>query len=83
MGSVESRYLGIASSLNSSVRTLGMMGSMTIITVIFSVTMAGHAVTVETIPQFLTSMRIALLLFCVICLGGIFCSSARLRTPLS
>jgi len=83
MGSVEPRYLGIASSLNSSVRTLGMMGSMTIITVIFSVTMAGHAVTVETIPQFLTSMRIALLLFCVICLAGIFCSSARLRTPRS
>lgn len=81
MGSVEPRYLGIASSLNSSVRTLGMMGSMTIITIIFSVTMAGHAVTVETIPQFLTSMRIALLLFCVICLAGIFCSSARLTTP--
>jgi len=83
MGSVDSRYLGIASSLNSSVRTLGMMGSMTIITVIFSVTMAGHAVTAETIPQFLTSMRIALILFSMICLGGIFCSSARLSTSRS
>jgi len=81
MGSVEPRYLGIASSLNSSVRTLGMMGSMTIITIIFSVTMAGHAVTVETIPQFLSSMRIALILFSMICLGGIFCSSARLGPP--
>lgn len=80
MGSVEPRYLGIASSLNSSVRTLGMMGSMTVITIIFSVTMAGHAVTAETIPQFLSSMRVALMLFSVICLGGIFCSSARLGT---
>jgi len=79
MGSVEPRYLGIASSLNSSVRTLGMLGSMTIITIIFSVTMAGNAVTAETIPQFLTSMTIALSLFCGICLIGIFCSAGRMK----
>jgi hypothetical protein len=79
MGSVETRYLGIASSINSSVRTLGMMGSMTIITIIFSMTMAGQGVTAETLPQFLTSMQIALNLFCLLCLVGIFCSAARMR----
>lgn len=78
MGSVEPRHLGVASSLNSSVRTLGMLGSMTIITMIFSVTLAGHAVTSATIPDFLTSMQLALGLFCLICLLGIFCSAARL-----
>jgi len=77
MGSVESRYLGIASSLNSSVRTLGMMASMTIITVIFSVTMAGHAVTAATQPSFLLSMRTALLIFCALCTVGIACSASR------
>ena len=45
MGSVAPRYLGVASSLSASMRTLGMMASMTIITVIFSIFMAGEAVT--------------------------------------
>ncbi len=79
MGSVEPRYLGVASGLNSSMRTLGMMSSMTIITVIFSMFMAGHAVTTETQPDFLRSMHAALLIFCVLCVLGIFCSMARLR----
>jgi MFS family permease len=81
MGSVEVRYLGIASSINSSVRTLGMMASMTIITIIFSMTMAGQAVSVETQPAFLQSMRIALLAFCGLCGLGIFCSTARHKQP--
>jgi EmrB/QacA subfamily drug resistance transporter len=79
MGSVEPRYLGVASGLNSSMRTLGMMTSMSIITVIFSTLMAGHAVTADTQPQFLLSMRIALLIFCFLCLVGIFCSAGRLK----
>lgn len=79
MGSVEPRYLGVASGLNSSMRTLGMMTSMTIITVIFSTIMAGHAITAATQAQFLFSMRVALLVFCGLCSIGIFCSAARLR----
>jgi len=79
MGSVAPRYLGVASGLNSSMRTLGMMTSMTIITVIFSMFMAGHPVTRDTQPDFLHSMHTALLIFCVLCVLGIFCSMARLR----
>ena len=81
MGSVAPRYLGVASGLNSSMRTLGMMASMSIITVIFSVLMAGQAVTVETQPQFLLSMRTALLIFCGLCGIGILCSAGRIRPP--
>lgn len=36
MGSVEPRHLGVASGLNSTMRTFGMMSSMLIITLIFS-----------------------------------------------
>ena len=79
MGSVAPRYLGVASGLNSSMRTLGMMTSMSIITVIFSIFMAGQAVTVATLPQFLLSMRTALLVFCGLCLIGIACSAGRLQ----
>ncbi len=79
MGSVAPRYLGVASGLNSTMRTLGMMSSMTIITVIFSVFMGGRAVTLETQPDFLHSMHTALLVFSILCVFGIFCSMTRLQ----
>lgn len=79
MGSVESRHLGVASGLNSSMRTLGMMTSMSIITLIFSTLMAGQPVTTATQPQFLLSMHIALLIFCGLCVIGIACSAGRLK----
>jgi EmrB/QacA subfamily drug resistance transporter len=79
MGSVAPRYLGVASGLNSTMRTLGMMASMTIITIIFSIVMAGQAVTVQTQPQFLFSMHVALLTFSALCVIGIFFSMARIR----
>lgn len=79
MGSVAPRYLGVASGLNSSMRTLGMMTSMSIITVILSMLMAGQPVTIETQPRFLLSMHAALLAFCALCLVGIACSAGRLK----
>lgn len=79
MSSVEPRYLGIASGLNSSMRTLGMMTSMMIITLIFSYLMHGQPVTAETQPAFLSSMRLALLIFCGLCVIGIGCSFGRMQ----
>ena len=79
MGSVPPRYLGVASGLNSTMRTLGMMASMTIITVIFSIFMADQAVTQQTQPQFLISMHTALLTFSALCIVGIFFSIARIQ----
>jgi len=79
MGSVEPRYLGIASGLNSSMRTLGMMTSMGIITVIFSMFMAGQPVNPATLPEFLLSMRTTLLIFCGLCVIGIACSAGRMK----
>ena len=80
MGSVEPRYLGIASGLNASTRTLGMLSSMMIITLIFSYLMDGQPVTPETQTAFLASMRTALLIFCGLCLVGIGCSLGRTKT---
>jgi len=79
MGSVPPRHLGVAAGLNSSMRTLGMMTSMTIITVILSILMSGHPITAATQPLFLLSMRTALLTFCALCGIGIACSAGRLR----
>ncbi len=80
MGSVAPRYLGVASGLNSSMRTLGMMTSMSIITVIFAIFMAGQTVNAATLPQFLLSMRTSLIVFCALCLVGIGCSAGRMRS---
>jgi len=79
MGSVAPRYLGVASGLNASMRTLGMLSSMMIITLLFSYLMHDQPVTMATQPAFLTSMRIALLIFCGLCIIGIGCSLGRVR----
>ncbi len=79
MGSVAPRYLGVASGLSATMRTLGMMTSMTTITVLLSVFMKGHAITYETQTDFLLTMRAALSFFCLLCGGGILCSIGRLR----
>jgi len=79
MGSVEPRYLGVASGLNASMRTLGMVSSMMIITLIFSFLMHGQEVTAETRPAFLQSMHFALLVFSGLCVIGIGCSLGRVR----
>lgn len=77
MGSVEPRYLGVAAGMNGSMRTLGMMVSMMIITLIFSWLMHGQPVTLQTQPQFMASMRLALLIFSGLCVIGIGCSLGR------
>ncbi len=79
MGSVPPRYLGIASGLASTMRTLGMMTSMAVITIIFSMLMGGEPVTAATQPAFLLSMHTALLVFCGFCVVGIGCSLGRVR----
>jgi uncharacterized membrane protein YGL010W len=79
MGSVAPRYLGIASGLNGTMRTLGMLTSMMVITLIFSMQMHGQPVTPATQPAFLASMHQALLIFCAFCVVGIGCSLGRVR----
>ncbi|UZP68423.1 MFS transporter [Desulfovibrio mangrovi] len=78
MGSIEPAHLGVASGLVASMRTLGMMSSMTIITVVFSMLLGGHAITVETYPAFLRSMQLGLSIFAGLCCLGVFCSLGRL-----
>lgn len=80
MGSVEPRYLGVASGMNGSMRTLGMLTSMMIITLIFSWLMHGQSVTPDTQPEFMASMRLALLIFSGLCVVGIGCSLGRVTT---
>jgi MFS family permease len=77
MGSVESRYLGVASGFAASMRTLGMMTSMTIITVIFSLFMGDQPVTSATQPAFLHSMQVSLLILSALCVAAVATSFGR------
>lgn len=82
MGSISFHHLGVASGLVASMRSLGMMTSMTIITIVFSSVMSGRAITQETYPMFLQSMHLALTVFAVLCVVGVLCSFGRLgKTP--
>jgi hypothetical protein len=79
MGSVKAPQYGMASGMIGTVRTLGMVVSMTTITLIFSLFMGGEPVKWETVPMFVTSMRVGLLAFAVFSCSGAILSMARGR----
>jgi nitrate/nitrite transporter NarK len=82
MGSLDRRYLGVASGLTGTMRTLGMTFSMVVVTLSFSLFMDGQAVSAATIPSFMRSMRSDMLFFFGLSIIGIGCSLGRLSIPL-
>ncbi len=77
MGSVAPRYLGVASGFAASMRTLGMMTSMTIITVTFSIFMQNQPINSATQQSFLHSMQLALLILGGLCVVAVISSFGR------
>jgi len=77
MSSVEKRFFGIASGAVGTMRSLGMMVSMGISTVIFSIFIGRTQIGVEQYPQLIKSISVAFIIFTLFCLGGIFASMAR------
>lgn len=80
MGSVAARDLGVASGFSASMRTLGMMASMAIITVMFSFYMEGQSVTLATQDAFIQSMQGSLLIFSGLCVAAVVSSFGRHRS---
>jgi len=79
MGSVPPKSYGIASSFLATMRTMGMLCSMTIITLVFKHIMGNHPVNSETQSSFLASMHLCMMIFCFLCVAGVFCSTVRLK----
>ena len=79
MSSVEKKHYGIASGSVGTMRMLGMMCSMAIATLIFSVLIGRNQISTEVFPEFLRSMRIAFSISALLCLTGIFFSLSRGR----
>lgn len=79
MGSVTPKHYGIASSFLATMRTLGMLCCMTVITLTFNHIMGDHPVSRETQVPFLASMHHCLMLFSGLCVAGVLCSMGRIK----
>jgi EmrB/QacA subfamily drug resistance transporter len=76
MGSVESKILGVASGTVGTMRTIGMMLSMGIIMIIFTLYIGKAEITAEYYPQFLASNRAGFIVFTVLGIGGVIAQLA-------
>ncbi len=72
MGSVEKRFLGVASGMIAAARGTGMTLSLGIVMILFTVYIGNVQITPEYYPSFLMSMRVSFILFTILCLGGVF-----------
>lgn len=79
MGAVERKQYGLASGAVGTMRILGMMFSMSVVTVIFSILIGRVQITVEQHVAFMGSLKSAFAFFAVLCFGGIFASLVRGR----
>jgi len=79
MGSVTPRQYGVASSFLATMRTLGMLSCMTVITLTFHYYMGDQPVNDQTRYAFLDSMHVSMVTFCGLCIVGVFFSLGRLK----
>ncbi|MYL83920.1 MFS transporter [Desulfovibrio aerotolerans] len=77
MASVQKRQFGLASGMIASMRTLGMAVSMSSITLIFALFMHDAAIGPDTLPAFLTSLRVGLTAFAIYSCVGVLLSLLR------
>jgi len=77
MSSVEKRFYGVVSGILGTMRMTGQMFSMGVTMLIFSVIIGRVQIIPKYYPQFLKSVRVAFLLFTILCFIGIFASLAR------
>ncbi|MGB4505321.1 MAG: MFS transporter [Syntrophaceticus sp.] len=79
MSAVHKKYYGVASGIISTMRLLGQMFSMGVVTLIFSLYLGGMQVTPSNFSSFLKSIHLSFIIFAVLCVFGIAASLARGR----
>jgi len=80
MSSVKQRFYGVASATLATMRQVGMSFSMGIAMLLFAIYIGKVEITPEYYPWFLSSTRIAFIIFTALCSGGIFVSLASGKT---
>jgi EmrB/QacA subfamily drug resistance transporter len=79
MSSVDKRFYGIASASVGTMRLLGQMLSMGIVTLIFSLYIGRAQITPQSYSMLIKSVRVAFIVFSCFCAGGVFFSLYRGR----
>ena len=77
MGSVDKKYLGVASATVGTMRLTGQMMSMGIATLILRVFIGNNPISSQYATGFMTSMRTTFMVFVGLCVLGVFASLAR------
>lgn len=77
MSSVERRFYGLASGAVGTMRQLGMIISMAIVTSVLSVLIGPVPISPDNYQAFLKGMKWAFMIFTVFCFVGIFASLSR------
>jgi EmrB/QacA subfamily drug resistance transporter len=80
MSSVKQRFYGVASATLATMRQVGMSFSMGIAILLFAIYIGKVEITPEYYPLFLSSTKIAFIIFTALCCGGIFASLVRGKT---
>jgi MFS family permease len=79
MSSVDRKIYGTASAMLGTMRLLGQMFSLGVVTLLFALYLGRNKITPEYYPLFLSCMKTAFLIFAIICFAGVFASLARGR----
>ncbi len=77
MGSVDRKYLGVASATVGTMRLTGQMMSMGIATLILRVFIGNNPISSQYAAGFMTSMKTTFMVFVGLCILGVFASLAR------
>jgi MFS family permease len=77
MSSVERKFYGVASGVVGTMRSIGQMLSLGIVMLLFSIYAGELQITAAHSEVFLQGMRVAFIIFAVLCSGGVFASLAR------
>lgn len=83
MGSVERKCYSVASGTLGTMRLVGQMLSMGIATIILALFIGKVAITPDTYARFLAGMRVAFVIFAVLCIAGIAFSLIRGKVGLT
>lgn len=79
MGSVHMKFYGIASSILGTMRLVGQAASMSIVTLLVAIFVGRVALTAAEPADLMVMLRVAFVIFTVLCLLGIAASLARGR----
>jgi len=79
MSSIEKKFYGVASGTVGTMRSIGMMFSMGIVMLIFSIYVGRTQITPSYYPLFIKGVKTAFIIFTALCVIGIFPSLSRGR----